>query len=128
VKVLESRTLLSSDSWSNPNGGDWDVGSNWDLGHAPGSGDTALISTTAAATITIPSDDNIQIQMQSVTTASNDTLTVSGGSLTVTARNSTLSGPLSVTGGSLTASGSGVTLHRAVLRWTRPDADAFLNR
>jgi hypothetical protein len=108
LEVLESRTLLSTDTWMNPNGGNWDDGSNWDLGHAPHSDDTALLSTSAAATITIQANDNLQVQ--SVTTGSNATLSVAGGSLTVTAGSSTLSGPLSMTGGLLTAIGSGVKL------------------
>jgi hypothetical protein len=108
LEVLESRTLLSADTWINANGGNWDLDSNWDLGHAPRSDDTAVISTTAAATITIQSGDDIQVQ--SVTTGSNDTLLIMGGSLKVTAGNSTLSGPLSMEGGLLTVTGSGVKL------------------
>ncbi|HBI43673.1 MAG TPA: hypothetical protein DDY78_12610 [Planctomycetales bacterium] len=98
----------------NPNSGNWDVGSNWSGGVAPGLGDTAVINTAATATITIQSSDFISVQ--SITTASNDTLSITGpinggagGALEVTAGNSTLSGALSMTGGSLTATGSGVT-------------------
>ncbi len=108
LERLEDRTLLSADMWINPNGGNWDVGSNWSSGQAPGTGDTAVINTTGAATITINSGDNIQVQ--GLTTGSNDTLSIAAGSLTVTSGNSTLSGALSMTFGSLTASGSGVNL------------------
>ena len=70
--------------------------------------DVVAIDTAATATITIQSVDDVQVQ--SLTTGSNDTLSITGGSLTVTGGDSTLSGPLSMTGGSLTASGPGVNL------------------
>ncbi len=56
----------------------------------PGS-DDAVINTVAAATITIQSGDNILVQ--SVTTATTDTLSVTGGALTVTAGSSTRPAP-----------------------------------
>ena len=74
----------------------------------PSESDVVAIDTAATATITIQSGDDIQVQ--SLTTGSNDTLSITGGSLTVTGGDSTLSGPLSMTGGSLTASGPGVNL------------------
>jgi YD repeat-containing protein len=107
LEVLESRILLSADNWI-ASSGNWDVGSNWSLGQAPGAGDTAVINTSSAATITIQSGDNINVQ--NVTTGSNDTLSITGGSLTVTSGTSTLSGALSMSGGSVTATGSGVSL------------------
>lgn len=67
------------------------------LGHAPGTGDTAIINTSTATIITIQSGD---IQIQSITTGSNDTLSIAGGSLRVTSGNSTLSGALSMSGNS----------------------------
>jgi hypothetical protein len=60
--VLENRTLLSNATWINPAGVLCDVGSNWSTGQAPGAGDTAIINTTAAATVTIQNGDNIQVQ------------------------------------------------------------------
>jgi RHS repeat-associated protein len=72
--LLESRILLSApaaDTWIAGNGS-WDVGSNWSLGHAPGSSDTAVINSTA--TISIQSGDTIQVQ--SLTTGSAMTLTL----------------------------------------------------
>jgi hypothetical protein len=101
LEVLETRVLLSTDVWINPNGGLWDVNSNWSLGHAPGSGDTANISTRAAVTITIQSGDAIQVQ--SINAGSRDLLAIAGGTVTLTNCNSILKGGLSMTGGSLTA-------------------------
>ena len=107
-EALESRQILSTVYWNNPDGGNWDSGANWSTGQTPGQGDTAVINTAATAIITIQSGDNIQVQ--SIMTGSTDTLSITGGALTVTAGDSTLSGSLSMTGGSLTASGSGVNL------------------
>jgi hypothetical protein len=107
VEVLEERLAPATLNWTNPNGGNWNQASNWSGGVVPGSGDDAVISTSAAATITIQPSDNFVVH--SLTTAANDTLAIAGGSLTVNS-SSTLSGGLTMTGGSLTASGSGVSV------------------
>jgi len=104
VERLEDRVVPSQVNWINPSGGNWDAGSNWSTGSVPGSGDSAVINTASAATITIQSGDSESVL--GLTTASNDTLSITGGSLTVAA-SSTLSGPLAMTAGSLTASGTG---------------------
>jgi RHS repeat-associated protein len=105
LERLEDRTLLSTITWGLTGDGNWDVGANWQGGQVPGNGDTAVINTVAAATITIQASDAIQVQ--ALTTGSNDTLSFTGGSLTVTAGTSSLDGPLSMTAGSLTATGAG---------------------
>ena len=57
LELLENRQLLSSISWINPNGGDWDVASNWVNAadstdhHVPIANDDAQINT-AGITIT----------------------------------------------------------------------------
>jgi RHS repeat-associated protein len=71
--------------------------------------------------ITIQSGDNISVQ--SVATAANATLSVTGGLLTVTLGSTTLSGPLSMTGGALVATGAGVS---AVANGVTSVADANL--
>jgi YD repeat-containing protein len=106
---LEDRTVPATVTWTASGSGNWDVGSNWSTGVVPGSGDTAVINTTGAATITLKNGDNYSIQ--SVTTSSTDTLSFSsGGQLTVTTGASTLSGPLVMTGGYLAAIGSTASL------------------
>ena len=65
----------------NTTSGNWSVGANWQGGQVPGPSDTVVINTAAAATITIQAGDNIQIQ--ALTTGSNDTLSFTGGSLIV---------------------------------------------
>src|SRR5438128_1301836 len=99
VERLEDRCLPTTVTWTNPGSGNWDVGSNWSTGAVPGAGDTAVINTSAAATITILTGDNLTVQ--AVTTAGADTLSIAGGTLTVTAGSSTLSGPLTMAGGGL---------------------------
>ncbi len=107
LEALESRTLLSTVNWINPSGGNWDLAANWSSGSVPGAGDDVVINTASLATVTINTGDTESVK--SLTTAANDTLSITGGSLTVAA-GSTLSGSLSMTGGSLTASGIGATL------------------
>src|SRR5208337_4626686 len=87
IEPLEARQVLSV-NWISPTSGFWDVGANWSSGTVPTSSDDVVIDTASAETITIQSGDSIQVQ--SITTSSTDTL--------------------SITGGSLTASGSGVNL------------------
>src|ERR1019366_1836623 len=117
LELLESRILLKvfgpTAIWINPNSGNWDVASNWSSGAVPGAFDNVAISTTSAATITIQSGD--AESAQSLTTAGNDTLSITGGSLTVAAGSvflpsSTLSGGLAITGGSFTASEAGTVV------------------
>jgi hypothetical protein len=107
---LEDRVLPTTVNWINPNSGNWDTAANWSTGSVPGAGDDVVINTTGAVTVTIQAGDYESVH--SLTTASNDTLSITGGSLIVAA-NSTLSGGLAITGGSLTASGSGTTLTAA---------------
>ena len=107
LESLEDRVVPATITWNNPSGGAWDVGTNWVGNVAPGSGDTALIDTTGAATITITSSDNIQVQ--GVSTNSNATLAIAG-SLTVTSGASTLSGAFTMTEGTLEVNGATATL------------------
>jgi hypothetical protein len=79
LEVLEDRVLLSTDTWINPNGGNFDNGSNWSLGRAPVAGDTAIINTAAPATITLINGDNFQVQ--NLTNGSNDVLLIQGNAL-----------------------------------------------
>ncbi len=107
LEALEDRLLLSADNWI-AGSGNWNVGSHWSLGHAPGTSDTAIINTSSAATITIQSGDHIQVQ--SITTGSNDKLSIAGGTLTVTSGTSILNSALSMSGGALTVTKAGVSL------------------
>ena len=110
LQSLEPRTLLSTVTWINPNGGAWDVGANWSNGQGPGAGDDALINVPVSSPITVQSGDNITVRSVTTTDLS-DTLNITGGSLTVAGGTSLLGASLSVGGSSsLTAFGLGTSL------------------
>jgi hypothetical protein len=51
LEGLEDRTVLSTITWSTtaaPNGGNWDIGGNWQGGVAPGPSDTTVIKGLAS--------------------------------------------------------------------------------
>jgi hypothetical protein len=106
LEALESRNLLSV-SWTGL-GGDtnWHTPGNWSGGETPTSADDVIIDSPAV-TVNILTGDTVSIK--SLTLASADGLSISGGSLSVSAA-SVLSGSLAMTGGSLRASGSGIAL------------------
>jgi hypothetical protein len=104
IEALEQRQLLSAVAWSGGgNNSNWDNPQNWSTGNVPGPGDDVTISTAAAATIDIQPTDAESIN--SLTTASNDALSINGGSLSVAA-SSTLNGALSIDQGSLSVAAS----------------------
>ena len=121
IEQLEARLMLSTVTWNNPAGGNWDVAANWtdqsnQTHHVPGSGDDVQISTTAAATVTIQGNDVESVH--SLTTAANDTLSFNGGSLSVGV-SSTLNGNLSLSSGTLNvASGAVLTLAGTASTWS----------
>ena len=82
VEMLEPHVLLSTVTWTNSSGGNWNVGTNWSGGSVPGSGDTAVITGLSSGA----------------------QVTYSSGSSTVAAIQA--SSPLDITGGTLAVSGS----------------------
>jgi len=105
IDVLESRTLLSSITWTGSGDGkSWTDAANWSNDKVPTASDDVAINLGSNPTIQITSGPQ---SVHSVT--STDPIAISGGSLTVAA-NSTLSGGLSMTSGSLLATGSGTAL------------------
>jgi RHS repeat-associated protein len=101
LEVLEDRTLLSTVSWSNPLGGDWNVASNWSAGRLPGATDDVVINTAVSGPITY-STGTSTIHSLADTTAS---LIISGGSLSLTATSSDAK-DFTVSGGTLAGSGN----------------------
>ena len=111
--ALEDRTLLSSVSWINPAGGDWDTGSNWNTGSVPGASDDVTINLSPGITVTHSQNDADSVG--SLTVAGADTLSISNGSLAIES-GSTIDGPLNLTGGALEATGT-LTV-AGTLTWT----------
>ena len=106
LETLERRVVLSSVSWINPHGGDWDTASNWSSGAVPAAGDDVTISIAVTNPIThgsspsdfvnsITSSDPIILSAGSLSIAAastfSNTVTLSGGTLA--------GGPISMTGG-----------------------------
>src|SRR4051812_5126483 len=78
IEVLEQRALLATVNWISTSDGNWNVGSNWNTGNVPGSGDDAVIDVSGAQPkVTI----NTDVSVHSLTAA--DPLVLAGGSLTV---------------------------------------------
>ncbi|MGO9924161.1 MAG: hypothetical protein ACLQIB_56900, partial [Isosphaeraceae bacterium] len=81
VIALEDRTMLSSVSWINPAGGDWNTGSNWNTGSVPGASDDVTIDLSPGITVTHSQDDADSVN--TLTLAGADTLSLSNGSLSI---------------------------------------------
>ncbi|HKI21695.1 MAG TPA: putative Ig domain-containing protein, partial [Isosphaeraceae bacterium] len=93
------------DVWINPGSGYWDTDSNWILGIAPGADMPVIISTAAAATITL--DYYGDISVNSVTLGNSDTLSINDGATLNTTGNFTNSGSLTLdAGGQLSVGGN----------------------
>jgi hypothetical protein len=114
LESLERRVVLSSVSWINPNGGDWDTASNWSSDAIPTAAADVTISIAVSNPITHSSSRSDFVD--SIT--SSDPIVLSGGSLsiaaasafsnTVTLSGGTLSGgPISFTGGATLVGTSG---------------------
>lgn len=58
LESLERRLLLTTIHWINPNGGSWDVASNWDLNRVPGAGDDVVIDPAGGTGTVTYSDFN----------------------------------------------------------------------
>ena len=102
MEPLEDRTVLSTITWSTtaaPNGGNWDVGSNWQGGVVPGSSDTAIIKGLTSPGL-VYMDMNKADSVAGLTTDSTTNLEVINGSLSLgVASSSTLGGSVTVESG-----------------------------
>jgi hypothetical protein len=95
---LEARTLLSTVSWINPIGGDWDTPSNWSTDALPGPSDDVVINVPGITVTHNAGGDSVN----SIISA--DSIALNGGSLSIAAT-STISSDLAV-GGTLGGSGN----------------------
>ncbi len=95
---LEDRTLLSTVTWINSGGGDWDTPSNWSTNALPGPSDDVAINLPG---ITITHSSSASESVNSLTISSSDSsLALSNGSLTL-ATTSSIAGSLSISGSTL---------------------------
>ncbi len=103
LEVLENRVVLSSVSWINPDGGDWDTASNWSSDAVP----TAADNVTIGIAITNPVTHNSSSSDSVDSITSQDPLDLSGGSLSIGTM-ATLNASLTLDGG--TVSGGPINL------------------
>jgi hypothetical protein len=122
VEALEDRTLLSSVSWINHQGGDWGTASDWSTGKVPTSADAVTINVTGV-TVTITSGSQVA---QSLQVAAGSNLSIVMGTLTLGAASEidggltlastlTLGGTLTLTGANQWKSGGVINLNGATL-------------
>ncbi|MCX7384344.1 MAG: hypothetical protein NT133_23650, partial [Alphaproteobacteria bacterium] len=93
---------MATISWMLGTGGAWDQQANWVGGVAPGSADTAVISTAAAATVVVGAGN---FTVGRLITAATDTFSISGGNWTDNGA-STLGGAFALSSGSATFNGA----------------------
>jgi RHS repeat-associated protein len=96
VEWLERRLVLSSVSWKNPNGGDWDTAANWSGGEVPTAADDVTIGIAVSNPIT--HNTSATDSVHSVTSA--DPIVLFSGSLSIAAA-STFSSDVTLSGGTL---------------------------
>src|SRR5271166_6436224 len=83
LECLEERVVLSTISWINPSGGNWDTASNWSGGKVPTLQDDVVINTTGIdITHSSPTADSVH------SLTSRAAITLSAGSLQVNAPSS----------------------------------------
>ena len=128
VEPLEDIVLLSTVTWINPSGGDWDTASNWQdsngMNRLPGPSDDAVINVTGGVAITHA--QNITDTVRSLTVS--DPFTLSSGTLDITGSltsgstfqlsGGTLSQAMVQSGTTLTTTTGGGTLDRLTLAGT----------
>src|SRR5262249_41109061 len=116
LQALEDRLVLSTITWDSANqstGGDWDKGSNWIGGKAPGPSDTAVIKGLTSPGI-IYLNSNATDSVLSLTTDSTTDLRVITGSLSLgAASSSTLGGPVTIVQGASMSVGAGTSVRIA---------------
>jgi hypothetical protein len=87
LEILEDRVVPAGPTgstvfWINPNGGDWDVPSNWSQGQVPTSLDQVIISGGDGG-LTVTHSQGVDDEVASLTTSFGVKLNLTGGSLAV---------------------------------------------
>jgi RHS repeat-associated protein len=136
IEQLEEIVLLSTVTWINLSGGDWDTPSNWQdqtgMNRLPGPGDDAVINVAGGVAITHA--QSVTDTVRSLTAS--DPLTLSFGTLVITGSLSS-SAAFQIAGGTLsqatvasgttisTVSGAGGTLNQVTLAGTLDAVGGF---
>jgi hypothetical protein len=100
LELIEGRILLSTVTWTNTGGGDWDVGANWSTGTVPGGSDDVSIPQSGI-TVTHKMGVNDAVHSLSCQAA----LNMSEGSLTI-GNESTINNTFNLSTGTLTLDGN----------------------
>ncbi|MGO9921253.1 MAG: beta strand repeat-containing protein, partial [Isosphaeraceae bacterium] len=100
LESLEDRVVLSTITWLNPQGGDWDTASNWKGGVLPGPSDNAVIDI---AGITVTHNATTTDAVGNLT--SKAAIALSAGTLALGSA-STITNTLTLAGGNLTGAGA----------------------
>jgi hypothetical protein len=98
--VVHFTVLPFTITWINPNGGFWDVASNWDTGVVPGVNDDVNINVPGGNAVTFRSGNVTVAALTAITP-----FTLSGGTLSITSTG-TIDGAFTFTGGTLSGSGT----------------------
>ena len=96
--ALEPRILLSTVTWINAAGGDWDTPANWNTGSVPSASDDVSINVSPGTTITHSQNNADSVNTLNLSSA--DVLSISNGGLSI-ASTSTIDGTFNLTGGTL---------------------------
>jgi hypothetical protein len=113
----------ATDTWVNPENGDWSVGTNWSLGAAPATGDTAVIGV-AGVTVTLGTSSG-NVDLAGLTVGATNTLNVAGGSLSIEGGdNAAISGTLNFSGGTL--GGPGTISVAKTMNWSNGSIQGIL--
>jgi YD repeat-containing protein len=128
VEHLETRILLTTNTWVAAGGGDWDTAGNWSLGHVPTANEDAVINESGNFTITHNSNVNDSVH----SLISNQAFTFSAGTLVVVTTTE-VDNTFTLQGGTLQggtvhsgSGGQGMTIVYGTLSNTTVDANVQL--
>lgn len=94
VELLEDRSVPTTFTWLGADAGDWNLGTNWDQGTAPGT-DAAVVINNGTTPLF-----NTTVEINTLSIGNTSGIRVNGGTLTIKS-DSTLTGNVTVTGGTV---------------------------
>ena len=124
LALAELTARASVITWTNINGGLWNVSSNWSPNTVPGVGDTVFITNAGVYTVT----QNVSVTVAGLTLGGDgaQTLTNAGSNLTLNGASAvTATGVLGLAGGTL--AGTGVLTVAGQVIWTGGEISSAVN-